>query len=115
MIDPPERQGRAGLVFRGFLLIPAILIGSAYNGIAVTVGVLGWFSALFRGRMPIGMRDIGASAIRYQAQAWGYAFLLTDRYPYAAPTLEGLPPEPEQLAFDLTPEPPQDLALRPAT
>ena len=115
VIDPPERQGRIGLVFRGFLLIPAILIGSAYNGIATTVGILGWFSALFRGRMPVGMRDIGASAIRYQAQTWGYAFLLTDRYPYAAPTLEGLPPEPEQLAFDLTPEPPQDLALRPAT
>ena len=115
VIDPPERQGRAGLVFRGFLVIPAILIGSAYNGIATTVGVLGWFYALFRGRTPVGMRDIGASAIRYQAQAWGYAFLLTDRYPYAAPTLEGLPPEPEQLALDLTLESALDLTPGSAT
>ena len=103
-IDPPERQGRAGLVFRGILVVPAILISLSYSGIANMVAILGWFAALARGRMPVGMRDIGAAAIRYQAQAWAYAFLLTDRYPYAAPTLEGLPPEPEQLSLDLAPD-----------
>jgi hypothetical protein len=105
VIDSPERQGRAGLVFRGILVIPAILIASAYGGLANMVAILGWFYALFRGRMPVGMRDIGAAAIRYQAQAWGYAFLLTDRYAHAAPTLEGLPPEPEQLTLDWTLDP----------
>ena len=115
VIDPPARQGRAGLVFRGFLVIPAILISLAYSGIGNTVALLGWFYALARGRMPVGMRDIGAAAIRYQAQAWGYSFLLTDRYPYAAPTLEGLPPEPEQLTLDLSPDLALDLPLGPAS
>ena len=115
VIDPPERQGRPGLVFRGILVIPALIVAAAYSGIGNAVAFLGWWYALLRGRMPIGMRDIGAAAIRYQAQAWAYALLLTDRYPYAAPTLEGLPPEPEQLTFDLTPEPPTGLALGPAS
>ena len=105
VIDPPERQGRAGLVFRGVLVVPALLVATAYSGITNAVAVLGWFYALFRGRMPGGMRDIGAAAIRYQAQTWAYALLLTSHYPYAAPTLEGLPPEPEQLALDFTPGP----------
>ena len=106
-IDPPERQGRAGLVFRGILVIPAFLVALAYAGIANTVAVLGWVYALVRGRMPSGMRDIGASAIRYQAQMWAYSLLLTDRYPYAAPTLEGLPPESDpgpDLGSDPRPE-----------
>lgn len=102
VIDPPGRQGRAGLVFRGILVVPAIIIGLVYGGIANMVAFLGWWYALFRGRMPVGLRDIGAAAIRYQAQAWAYSLLLTDRYPYAAPTLEGPPPEREQLMLDLT-------------
>ncbi len=103
VIDPPERQPRAGLLFRGILVIPAIIVAIAYSGIANTVAFLGWWYALVRGRMPSGLRDIGAAAIRYQAQTWAYSFLLTAQYPYAAPTLERLPPEPEQLALDLAP------------
>lgn len=103
VIDPPERQGRAGLIFRAILAVPAIIIASAYGGIANTVAFLGWLFALIRGRMPAGMRDIGAAAIRYQSQTWAYWLLLTDRYPYAAPTLEGLPAEPEQMTLDPTP------------
>ncbi len=102
-IDPPERQGRWSLVFRGFLVVPAILVAFAYAGIANAVAFFGWWYGLGRGRMPSGLRDIGAAAIRYQGQAWAYLLLLTGRYPYAAPTLDGPAPEPEQLALDLTP------------
>jgi hypothetical protein len=104
VIDPPARQGRAGLLFRGFLVVPAVLMAIAYSGVSTVVAVLGWWSSLVRGRMPIGMRDLGAAAIRYQAQMWAYSFLLTDRYPYAAPTLEEMPPEPVHQTLGLTPE-----------
>jgi hypothetical protein len=87
-IAEPERQGRWGLVFRGFLAIPALLIAGGYGGVGFVVAVLGWFSALARGRMPAGMTMLGAVALRYQAQTWAYALLLTPRYPYSAPTLE---------------------------
>ena len=48
----------------------------------------GWFAALATGRMPEGLRDLGAAALRYEAQAAGYLLLLTARYPGASPRLE---------------------------
>jgi hypothetical protein len=35
--------------------------------------------------MPRGLRNAGALALRYQAQAGGYLLLLTDSYPYSGP------------------------------
>ena len=98
-IDPPTRQSRWTLVFRGFLAIPALLVASAYGGIMFMVAVLGWWSSMVRGRMPEGLANLGAVSLRYQAQTWAYALLLTSRYPYAAPALEDAPePEPDEPA-----------------
>lgn len=95
-IDPPTRQNRWTVLFRLFLAIPALLLASALGGVAAVVAFLGWWYALFRGRMPEGLRNLGASCLRYSAQAYAYLFLLTDRYPFSAPVLEGRPePEPE--------------------
>ena len=38
--------------------------------------------------MPEGLRNLGASCLRYSAQSYAYLFLLTARYPFAAPVLE---------------------------
>jgi hypothetical protein len=88
-IDPPERQNRWKMLFRLVLAIPALLINSALGGVALVVGFLGWWYALVTGRMPEGLRNLGASCLRYSAQTYAYFFLLTERYPYAAPVLEG--------------------------
>ena len=37
--------------------------------------------------MPEGLRNLGAVSLRYAGQVYAYLFLLTDRYPYAAPAL----------------------------
>jgi hypothetical protein len=41
--------------------------------------------ALFLGRMPDGLRNLGAYALRYSAQTDAYLYLLTERYPDAGP------------------------------
>jgi hypothetical protein len=87
-IEPPERQNRWTVLFRFFLAIPALLLGSALGGVAFVVAVLGWWYALARGRMPEGLRNLGASCLRYSAQSYAYLFLLTARYPFSAPVLE---------------------------
>jgi hypothetical protein len=87
-IAPPARQGRWGLVFRGFLGIPAFLLAIGYSGIVFVVGILAWWSALFRGRVPEGLRNLGAVALRYEAQTYAYLLLLTATYPYSSPALE---------------------------
>jgi hypothetical protein len=96
-IAPPARQRRLGVLARMVLVLPAFLLAVAYSGVLTVVGVMGWLAALVTGRMPPGLRDLGAAALRYQAQAYAYLFLLTSRYPDSSPVLRGRPPEPVQL------------------
>ena len=86
-IDPPVRQRRLVTLFRGLLAIPALLLGGAYSAVVLIAALLGWWAALFTGRMPEGLRNIGAVGLRYSGQASSYLFLLTDRYPYSAPAV----------------------------
>jgi hypothetical protein len=90
-IEGPREQNRWKVGFRLFLAIPALLLSSAYSGLLLVVGFLGWFASLANARMPVGMRNAGALALRYGAQANGYLLLLTDRYPYSGPTRMGMP------------------------
>ncbi len=55
-IDPPAPQKRVAVLFRIFLALPAFLISSGLNGGLCVAGFLGWFVALFLGRMPDGLR-----------------------------------------------------------
>jgi hypothetical protein len=94
-IDAPERQSRWVTLFRLFLAIPALAVSSALNGVLFVAGVLGWFASLVLGRMPEGLRNLGAFVLRYTAQFDGYLYLLTDRYPYSGPWEWSPAPEPE--------------------
>lgn len=117
---PPERQRRLKTFFRLFLAFPAIVIaialgigsigGSGYfrSGTLGTSAFLGWFSSLVRGRMPRGLRDLGAWSVGYGAQLGAYLFLLTDRYPYTGPRAHVLR---EQLDAPPAPEPPARLGV----
>jgi hypothetical protein len=95
-IDPPERQSRWITLFRLFLSIPAAFLSGALSAVLFVVAVLAWFAALATGRMPTGLRNLGAYAVRYLAQTNAYWFVLTDAYPHASPALRP-PPEPEPL------------------
>ncbi len=82
-----QRQNRWKTGFRLLLVLPAILLAGAYGALLSFAAVLGWFSSLARARVPIGLRNAGALALRYQSQALAYALLLTDAYPYSGPVL----------------------------
>ena len=86
-IDPPSRQSRWTTLFRLVLAIPAFLLAGALGGVALVIGFLAWWYALATGRMPEGMRNLGASCLRYSAQTYAYALLVTSRYPYGGPIL----------------------------
>jgi hypothetical protein len=100
-IAPPERQSRWKTLFRLPLAIPALMLSSALGGVAFVVALLGWWYALVTGRMPEGLRNLGAACLRYTAQTYAYLFLLTERYPYAGPVLE----ERRQVEEELLPPP----------
>lgn len=92
-IAPPAGQRRLGILARVVLALPSLLLASAFAIVALVAAALGWFAALATGRMPEGLRDLGAAALRYEAQAAGYLLLLTARYPDASPRLDAPTPE----------------------
>ncbi len=97
-IDPPERQRRLTIAVRGLLAMPALILSGTLGSAALLVGLLGWWAALVTGRMPEGLRNLGAVCLRYSAQASAYVFLVTERYPYSAPALRD---RPHDLQLDL--------------
>jgi hypothetical protein len=93
-IAPGERQNRWKTLFRLFLAIPASLLSSPLNAAFELTAFFGWFVGLFLGRMPEGLRNLGAFVLRFNAQLHAYLFLLTDNYPYSGPS-EYVQPAPE--------------------
>ncbi len=80
-IAPPEQQSRLTALFRLLLAIPAFMVLYVLQLVAQVVSFLGWFYALFTGRMNRGMRDLLTYRLRYEAQTYGYLLFLTGRYP----------------------------------
>lgn len=94
-IAPREKQSRWKTLFRIFLAIPAFVLTFGLGFVLFLVAVFGWFVGVFLGRMPEGLRNLGAYCLRYMQQTYGYVYLLTDSYPFAGPA-EYLEPEPEE-------------------
>jgi Domain of unknown function (DUF4389) len=88
-----ERQNRWTVLFRLLLALPALLLAGVFGWLAFVVAAFGWFAALATGRMPLGLRNAGALALRYSAQTYAYLLLVTGAYPYSGPCRE-LPPAP---------------------
>jgi hypothetical protein len=105
-LPPPERQSRVVTLFRVFLAIPALMLTSAVGGALYAAAFLGWWASLFTGRMPRGLRNLGAYALRYTAQTYAYTLLLTDHYPYAGPPADAASVATELPSIE--PEPPED-------
>jgi hypothetical protein len=80
-IDDPGRQPRLVTAFRGLLAIPAWVLAYALAGVSQAIAFLGWFICLFLGRMPEGLRNLGAYCLRFQMQTYAYVLLTTPRYP----------------------------------
>jgi hypothetical protein len=80
-IDPPQRQNRWTVFFRGILAIPALFLVNILNNLSNLLALFSWFIALFTGRVPEGLRNFAALALRIEMQTYAYVLLLTGRYP----------------------------------
>ena len=80
-IDAPQRQRRFGVFLRLVLALPALVFSSVLLVVLYTIAFLGWFASLALGRLPEGMRELGAYCLRYHTQTVAYVLLLTPVYP----------------------------------
>jgi hypothetical protein len=90
------RQRRVMVAFRLILAIPHLFV---LYFLAIAAGVvvfIGWWGALFMGRLPDFAANYLTGYMRWYARVYGYVFLLTDVYPPFA--LEDEPGYPVRLA-----------------
>lgn len=80
-VDPPAPQNRWITAFRIIVAIPATLVSSVLSYLMYVIAIISWFACLFTGAMPLGLRNLTAWIVRFNAQTHGYLGLLTDRYP----------------------------------
>ncbi|MQA95375.1 MAG: DUF4389 domain-containing protein [Streptosporangiales bacterium] len=80
-IDAKERQSRLVVLFRVILVIPHIIVLWALGIVTFFVALIGWFAALFTGRLPEGIASFLTGYVAWRTRVAVYMFLLDDRYP----------------------------------
>jgi Domain of unknown function (DUF4389) len=74
-------QNRLTVAFRIILAIPQFIVLYILFIGAVVVAVIGWFAALFMGRLPEWAHNFLGGVIRWYIRVTAYMLLLTDQYP----------------------------------
>src|SRR5579859_8161086 len=77
----PVKQRRLTVAFRLILAIPHMFVLSFLDLAGFVVVFLGWWGALFTGRLPGFAVAYLSGLARWNARVNGYSFLLTDDYP----------------------------------
>ena len=80
-VDPPAPQNRLTVFFRFILALPALILANIMSNLNQLLAIFSWFIALVLGRVPEGIRNFAALALRIEQQTYGYVMLLTGRYP----------------------------------
>lgn len=78
---PSAPQSRGTVAVRVLLAIPQLVVLYAIGIAAEVVLVIGWFAALFTGRLPDFAAEFLTGYLRWQTRVFGYLALLTDAYP----------------------------------
>jgi hypothetical protein len=91
LVDRVLKRGRLSVAFRALLLIPQIIVLYALGLVALVLLVLGWFAALFMGRLPEPFARYLRHFLGYGIRVLAYGMFLTDRYPPFQLEAEGYP------------------------
>ncbi len=74
-------QSRLTVLVRLIMVIPQLIVLWLLGIAAMVVAVIGWFGALFTGRLPVFAADFLTGYLRWLTRVYAYLILLTDVYP----------------------------------
>ena len=74
-------QSRVTVLFRIFMAIPQLIVVYMLGVAAYVITFIGWFGALFTGRLPVFAADFLTGYLRWLSRVYAYLYLLTDEYP----------------------------------
>lgn len=80
-IAPPAPQRRVITAFRIILAIPVLVVSAVLGYLIQVLAIICWFVAVFTAKVPLGVRNLSAWCLKFTAQTYAYAGLLTERYP----------------------------------
>jgi len=83
-VEGPDDQRRLVTAFLLVLVIPAFVLSWVLSQVLQVIALLAWVIAIFIGRIPRGMEQLGLYCLRYQTQVYAYLLVVTDRYPSTA-------------------------------
>lgn len=78
---PPQQQNRVTVAFRILMAIPALIVVGIIGIAAEVVAFIGWWAALFMGRLPGWAFEFLTGYLRWVVRVQAYVYLLTDKYP----------------------------------
>ncbi len=78
---PPTEQPRLTVAFRAILAIPQLFALAIVSAVAGVVAFIGWWAALFTGRLPDWAHQLLAGLVRWSARVSAYLYLVTGTYP----------------------------------
>ena len=74
-------QSRVTVLFRIIMAIPQLIVVYMLGVAAYVITFIGWFGALFTGRLPVFAADFLTGYLRWLSRVYAYLYLLTDEYP----------------------------------
>jgi hypothetical protein len=77
----PEQQRRWTVLIRFILAIPQFIVLAFLEIAWAFVTIIGWFAALFTGRLPGWAHNYNSGFVRWYQRVLAYTYLLTDEYP----------------------------------
>ena len=80
-VEVPEHIARWRPLVQWILAIPLLIVVYVLGIVAEVCAIIGWFAALFTGRLPEGLGNIIAGYYRYYWRSYSYAWFLRDKYP----------------------------------
>jgi hypothetical protein len=80
-VAPPMEQNRWTVFFRLFIAIPALFVASILRNLSGILAFFSWVMAVLTARVPEGIRNFAALALRFEAQTYAYAGLVSPKYP----------------------------------
>jgi uncharacterized protein DUF4389 len=90
-VAPPAKQRWITVAFRLILVIPHVVVLWALGTFAAILVIIGWFAALFTGRLPDFCASFLVVYLRWYLRVMAYLLLLTDVYPPFALEGDGYP------------------------